>query len=49
METLNKCRIKAMVSNLEASVKFYCETLGLELIQSYGDNYAEVQGPGSRS
>ena len=46
MENLKKCRVNVMVSNMEESVKFYSETLGLELLNRYGDHYAEIQAPG---
>lgn len=34
-----------MVSNMDAAVAFYQETLGLELMNRYDDHYAEVQAP----
>lgn len=46
MENLNKCRVNVMVSNMDNAVKFYSETLGLELRNRYGDHYAEIQAPG---
>lgn len=46
MENLKKCRINVMVSNMDKAVEFYSVTLGLELINRYGDHYAEIQAPG---
>jgi len=46
MENLKKCRINVMVSNMDSAVKFYSNTLDLELINRYGDHYAEIQAPG---
>ena len=46
MENLNKCRVNVMVSNMDNAVKFYSETLGLDLINRYGENYAEIQAAG---
>lgn len=46
MENLKKCRINVMVSNMDDAVKFYSVTLGLELVNRYGDHYAEIQAPG---
>ena len=46
MENLQKCRINVMVSNLDEAVEFYSEKLGLELLNRYGDHYAEIQAPG---
>lgn len=43
MKNLNRCRINVMVSNMDAAVSFYTDTLGLELINRYGDHYAEIQ------
>lgn len=45
MKNLVACRINVMVSNLDRAVQFYCDTLGLELIQRYGYHYAEIQAP----
>lgn len=35
-----------MVSNMNNAINFYSSTLGLELINRYGDDYAEIQAPG---
>jgi predicted enzyme related to lactoylglutathione lyase len=43
MEKLNACRINVMVSDMGQAVKFYAETLGLELKNHYGNHYAEIQ------
>lgn len=46
MENLEKCRINVMVSNMDDAVEFYSGKLGLELINRYGNHYAEIQAPG---
>ncbi len=46
METLNSCRVNVMVSDINAAIEFYAGKLGLELINRYGDHYAEIQAPG---
>ncbi len=46
MKNLKECRINVMVSNMDAAVTFYIETLELELINRYGNHYAEIQAPG---
>jgi len=35
-----------MVSNMDDAVKFYSETLELELVNRYSNYYAEIQAPG---
>ncbi|MBL4706183.1 MAG: VOC family protein [Flavobacteriales bacterium] len=46
METLKACRVNVMVSDIGASIEFYQGILGLEMVNRYGDHYAEIQGPG---
>ena len=46
MENLNKCRVNVMVSSIDNAVEFYSGKLGLDLINRYGDHYAEIQAPG---
>ena len=46
MENLKKYRVNVMVSNMDNAVEFYSVKLGLELINRYGDHYAEIQAPG---
>jgi len=46
MENLKKCRVNVMVSNMDYAVEFYSVTLGLELVNRYDDDYAEIQAPG---
>ena len=45
MENLKNCRVNVMVSNMDAAVDFYIKKLDLELINRYGDFYAEIQAP----
>ena len=46
MKNLIGTTITLMVWDLGRSIQFYTETLGLDLIQRYGDHYAEIQSPG---
>ena len=46
METLKKCLVNVMVSQMDAAVAYYTESLGLELVNRYGDHYAEIRAPG---
>ncbi len=45
MKHLKTCRINVMVSNMDDAIGFYKGKLGLELLNRYGDHYAEVQAP----
>ncbi len=38
--------VTVMISNMDKSVAFYVETLGLKLKSRYDDHWAEVEGPG---
>ncbi len=46
MENLIKCRVNVMVSNMDNAIEFYSVKLGLELLNRYGNHYAEIQAPG---
>ena len=35
-----------MISNMDRSIAFYTETLGLKLKSRYENNWAEIEGPG---
>lgn len=45
MKNLKTCRINVMVSKMEDAIDFYQNKLGLELINRYGNHYAEIQAP----
>jgi catechol 2,3-dioxygenase-like lactoylglutathione lyase family enzyme len=45
MQSLISCRINIMVSNMEQAIGFYIGTLGLQLLNRYGNHYAEIQTP----
>ena len=45
MKNLKTCRINVMVSKMEEAIDFYKNKLGLELINRYGNHYAEIQAP----
>ena len=45
MKNLKKCRVNVMVSDMDAAINFYNKTLDLELLNRYGDFYAEIQAP----
>ena len=38
--------VTAMVSNMNRSIRFYTEALGLKLKYRHGDDWAEVEAPG---
>jgi catechol 2,3-dioxygenase-like lactoylglutathione lyase family enzyme len=38
--------VTVMISNMDKSVAFYTEILGLKLKNRYGEHWAEVEGPG---
>lgn len=43
MKHLVATRINIMTSNMDRSIDFYRSKLGLELIERYGDHYAEIK------
>lgn len=45
MKNLKTCRINVMISNMDKSIEFYQSKLELEVVNRYGDHYAEVQAP----
>ena len=45
MKNLITCRINVMISNMDKAIEFYQSILGLELVNRYGDHYAEIQAP----
>ena len=45
MKSLKSCRVNVMVSDMDAVVAFYQGKLGLELLNRYGNHYAEIQTP----
>ena len=45
MKNLKTCRVNMMVSKMDEAIGFYQNKLGLELINRYGDHYAEIQAP----
>ena len=46
MKNLKACRVNVMVSNMDQAIEFYIGKLELELVNRYGDHYAEIQAPG---
>jgi len=45
MLKINSSRINVMVADMDKSVDFYVNTIGLKLLNQYGQHYAEVQAP----
>ena len=41
-----EANVTIMISDMNLSVKFYVETLGLKLKSRYADQFAQVEGPG---
>jgi catechol 2,3-dioxygenase-like lactoylglutathione lyase family enzyme len=46
MQPISSSTVTAMVSDMDASIKFYTEVLGLKLKNNYGGHYAEIDAPG---
>ncbi len=46
MTEIINSNVTVMISNMDASIKFYTETLGLKLKNRYGDHWAEIEAPG---
>ena len=40
------CTVTIHVSDINKAIQFYSEVLGFELINNYGNHYAELQAPG---
>jgi len=38
--------VTVMVTNLDKSVEFYTDTLGLKLKNRFGEHWADIEGPG---
>jgi catechol 2,3-dioxygenase-like lactoylglutathione lyase family enzyme len=45
MSTILGCNVTIMVSNMDASIKFYTEVLGFKLKNRYGDHWADIEAP----
>jgi catechol 2,3-dioxygenase-like lactoylglutathione lyase family enzyme len=45
MKNLKSCRINLMISNMDQAIVFYIDKLELELLNRYGDHYAELKAP----
>jgi len=45
MPKINSSRINVMVADMDKSVDFYTNILGLKLLNQYGQHYAEIQAP----
>ena len=45
MNNLKTCRINVMISDMDQAIEFYQIKLGLELVNRYGNHYAEIQAP----
>jgi len=43
---IKDANVTVMVSDMKKAIRFYVETLGLELKANYGDQYAQVRAPG---
>jgi catechol 2,3-dioxygenase-like lactoylglutathione lyase family enzyme len=44
---IKEANMTLMVSNIERSIRFYTEVLGLKLKARYGDQFAQIEAPGS--
>ncbi len=45
MKNLKACRINVMVSDMDEAINFYDDKLGLNLVNRFGNHYAEIQAP----
>ncbi len=45
MTKINSSRVNVMVSDMNESIDFYINKLGLKLLNHYGNHYAEIQAP----
>ena len=45
MTKINSSRVNIMVADIDKSVDFYTNRLGLKLLNQYGSHYAEIQAP----
>ena len=43
MENLKHSRVNVMVRDMNGSIEFYSKLLGLELVNHWGDHYAEIK------
>jgi catechol 2,3-dioxygenase-like lactoylglutathione lyase family enzyme len=43
---IKDANVTVIVSDIKKAIRFYVETLGLELKANYSDQYARVQAPG---
>ncbi|SFT90679.1 Catechol 2,3-dioxygenase [Lishizhenia tianjinensis] len=43
MKTLEASRVNLMVMDMDKSIVFYTETLGFQLLNRWGNHYAEIQ------
>jgi catechol 2,3-dioxygenase-like lactoylglutathione lyase family enzyme len=46
MSLIENSVVTVMVSDMDASIRFYTETLGLLLKNRYGNHWADIEGPG---
>ncbi|MDH3247133.1 MAG: VOC family protein [Saprospiraceae bacterium] len=46
MLDIKSANVTVMISDMDASIKFYTEVLGFQLVNRFGDHWADVQGPG---
>jgi catechol 2,3-dioxygenase-like lactoylglutathione lyase family enzyme len=44
---IKEANVTLIVSNVERAVRFYTETLGLKVKARYGDQFAQVEAPGT--
>lgn len=45
MSKIIASRVNIMISNMDTSIDFYTNKLGLKLLNQYGNHYAEIQAP----
>ena len=46
MSIIESGNVTVMVSDLDQSIRFYVDVLGLKLKNRYGEHWADIEGPG---
>ena len=46
MALIQSANVTVMVSDLDAAINFYVDTLGFTLVNRFGEHWADIEGPG---
>jgi len=47
LKMIKECNVTVMVSDIDEAVRFYVEILGLKLKSRYGDQFVQIEAPGT--